>query len=215
LDLRSRLTRQRQHARRGRKRGGAAPLSRVSQIAKGAHVAPSTLRLPSEGFLDTQFITGRSVARSSAFYSEVLGDEVPVHDQALSNSWVIMNPGGGPTPDKPDISVVDHELGNAASSFITCGRRHPGLLRAVEFEGRRVRDTANREAPRSAATSATAMATASIWWSGRPGTPTGSPTPTSPNPKFARARAQARLPTTSGPCFAREPPTPGRMRAEW
>jgi hypothetical protein len=25
----------------------------------------------------------------------------------LSNSWVIMNPGGGPTPDKPDISVVN------------------------------------------------------------------------------------------------------------
>jgi hypothetical protein len=25
----------------------------------------------------------------------------------LANSWVIMNPGGGPTPDKPDISVVD------------------------------------------------------------------------------------------------------------
>jgi hypothetical protein len=28
------------------------------------------------------------------------------------DSWVIMNPGGGPTPDKPDISVVDHEFDN-------------------------------------------------------------------------------------------------------
>ena len=28
----------------------------------------------------------------------------------LANSWVIMNPGGGPTPDKPD-SVVDYEPG--------------------------------------------------------------------------------------------------------
>ena len=36
----------------------------------------------------------------------------------LSNSWVIMNPGGGPTADKPDISVVDHEPGNTVSSFM-------------------------------------------------------------------------------------------------
>jgi hypothetical protein len=35
----------------------------------------------------------------------------------LSNSWVIMNPGGGPTPDKPDISVVDYERGNTVSGF--------------------------------------------------------------------------------------------------
>jgi hypothetical protein len=25
----------------------------------------------------------------------------------LSNSWIIMNPGGGPMPDKPGISVVN------------------------------------------------------------------------------------------------------------
>ena len=36
----------------------------------------------------------------------------------LSNSWVIMNPGGGPTPDKPDIPVIDYEAGNTVSSFI-------------------------------------------------------------------------------------------------
>ena len=36
----------------------------------------------------------------------------------LSNSWVIMNPGGGPTPDKPDISVVDYEPGNTVSIFM-------------------------------------------------------------------------------------------------
>jgi hypothetical protein len=36
----------------------------------------------------------------------------------LANSWVIMNPGGGPTPDKPDISVVDNEPGSTVSSFL-------------------------------------------------------------------------------------------------
>jgi hypothetical protein len=29
-----------------------------------------------------------------------------------------MNPGGGPTPDKPGISVVDHEPGNTVSTFM-------------------------------------------------------------------------------------------------
>ena len=36
----------------------------------------------------------------------------------LSNSWLLMNPGGPPTPDKPDISVVNYEPGNTVSSFL-------------------------------------------------------------------------------------------------
>ena len=36
----------------------------------------------------------------------------------LANSWVIMNPGGGPTPDKPDISVVNYEFDNTVSTFM-------------------------------------------------------------------------------------------------
>src|SRR6202046_2649765 len=77
---------------------------------------------PTEGFLVTLFITVRSVARSRAFYSEVLGGQVVLEENPcmvkLANSWVIMNPGGGPTPDKPDISVVDHDPGNTVSMVI-------------------------------------------------------------------------------------------------
>jgi catechol 2,3-dioxygenase-like lactoylglutathione lyase family enzyme len=80
------------------------------------------LPAPSEGFLVTHFITVRSVARARAFYSEVLGGRVVLEENPcmvkLANSWVIMNPGGGPTPDKPDISVVDYEPGNTVSSFL-------------------------------------------------------------------------------------------------
>ena len=77
---------------------------------------------PSEGFLVTQFLTVRSVARSRAFYSEVLGGRVVLEENPcmvkLSNSWVIMNPGGPPTPDKPEISVVDYQPGNTTSIFM-------------------------------------------------------------------------------------------------
>jgi len=80
------------------------------------------LPVPSEDFIVTLFITVRSVARSRAFYSEVLGGQVVLEENPcmvkLANSWVIMNPGGGPTPDKPDISVVNYEFDNTVSIFM-------------------------------------------------------------------------------------------------
>ena len=80
------------------------------------------LPTPSEGLLVTQFLTVRSVARSRAFYSDVLGGQVVLEENPcivkLSNSWIIMNPGGGPTPDKQDITLVNNEAGTTVSSFM-------------------------------------------------------------------------------------------------
>ena len=80
------------------------------------------LPTPAEGMLVTLFITVGKVARSRAFYSEVLGGTVVLPENPcivkLANSWIIMNPGGPPTPDKPDISVVDYEPGDSTSIFL-------------------------------------------------------------------------------------------------
>src|SRR3954465_13893527 len=80
------------------------------------------LPIPDEGIFVTLFLTVRSVARSRAFYSEVLGGEVVLDENPcmirLANSWVILNPGGGPTPDKPDISLVNYEPRSTVSSFM-------------------------------------------------------------------------------------------------
>ena len=77
---------------------------------------------PDEGVLVTLFITVRNVARSRDFYSRVLGGDVVVNENPcivkLSNSWIIMNPGGPPTPDKPGISVVNYEPGDTTSTFL-------------------------------------------------------------------------------------------------
>lgn len=77
---------------------------------------------PSEGILVTMFITVGEVARSREFYSQVLGGTVVLEENPctvkLANSWIIMNPGGGPTPDKPDISVVDYEPDGTTSIFL-------------------------------------------------------------------------------------------------
>jgi catechol 2,3-dioxygenase-like lactoylglutathione lyase family enzyme len=83
---------------------------------------PPDLPAPSEGILITQFITVRDTARSRDFYTRILGGTVVVDENPcivkLANSWIIMNPGGGPTPDKPGISVVDYEAGDTTSTFL-------------------------------------------------------------------------------------------------
>ena len=77
---------------------------------------------PDDGFVATLFITVRSVARARDFYSRVLGGTVVLEENPcvvrLSNSWIIMNPGGPPTPDKPGISVVNYEPGDTTSIFL-------------------------------------------------------------------------------------------------
>jgi catechol 2,3-dioxygenase-like lactoylglutathione lyase family enzyme len=82
----------------------------------------ANLPVPTEGILVTLFITVRQVVRSRDFYSRVLGGTVVLDENPcivrLSNSWIIMNPGGPPTPDKPEISVVDYEAGDTTSIFL-------------------------------------------------------------------------------------------------
>ena len=86
------------------------------------HMDLASLPAPAEGFLVTLFITVRKVARSRDFYSRVLGGTVALDENPcivrLSNSWIIMNPGGPPTPDKPGITVVDYEPGDTTSIFL-------------------------------------------------------------------------------------------------
>ena len=88
----------------------------------GPYIDFANLPAPEEGILASVFITVRKVARSRDFYSRVLGGTVVLEENPcivkLSNSWIIMNPGGPPTPDKPGISVVDYEPGATTSIFL-------------------------------------------------------------------------------------------------
>lgn len=77
---------------------------------------------PGEGFVITHFLSVRDVARSRAFYAEVLGGHVVLEENPcivkLANGWIIMNPGGGPTPDKPDVTLKPPEDEATVSSFL-------------------------------------------------------------------------------------------------
>ena len=59
------------------------------------------------------FIVSDDVERSRRFYTEVLGGKTVItgaaNDEvtyvALANSWIIINIGGGPTEDKPTVTL--------------------------------------------------------------------------------------------------------------
>ncbi|GEB51958.1 MULTISPECIES: VOC family protein [Streptomyces] len=80
------------------------------------------LPAPRTGILLTHFLTVADVARSRHFYSEVLGGEVVLAENPcivkLANAWLIMNPGGGPTPDKPEVTLQTPDDPGRASSFL-------------------------------------------------------------------------------------------------
>lgn len=77
---------------------------------------------PQEGLLLTHFLTVSDVARSRVFYADIFGGQVVLEENPcivkVANSWIIMNPGGGPTPDKPDIVLRPPEATDPVSTFL-------------------------------------------------------------------------------------------------
>jgi catechol 2,3-dioxygenase-like lactoylglutathione lyase family enzyme len=81
------------------------------------------LRPPAEGIVLTHFIVSDDVERSRRFYADVLGGTVAFSSGqltyvALSNSWVIINVGGGPTDDKPAVTLETPRDPDRVSSFL-------------------------------------------------------------------------------------------------
>jgi catechol 2,3-dioxygenase-like lactoylglutathione lyase family enzyme len=77
---------------------------------------------PRSGIALTHFIVSDDVERSRRFYTEVLGGE-EVHAGepsvvSLANSWIIINVGGGPTDDKPTVTLEAPPDPDRASSFL-------------------------------------------------------------------------------------------------
>ncbi len=77
---------------------------------------------PKEGILLTHFIVSDDVERSRRFYTDVLGGETVLEGEptivALANGWVTINVGGGPTEDKPTVTLETPPDPNRTSSFL-------------------------------------------------------------------------------------------------
>jgi len=72
------------------------------------------------------FIVSDDVERSRRFYTEVLGGKTVISGElndevtyiALANSWIIINVGGGPTDDKPTVTLETQPDPGRVSSFL-------------------------------------------------------------------------------------------------
>jgi catechol 2,3-dioxygenase-like lactoylglutathione lyase family enzyme len=68
---------------------------------------------PRDGFTVAYFLTVADIERSTRFYESVFGANVLSRGDAngapgyiqLANTWLILNVGGGPTPDKPTVTL--------------------------------------------------------------------------------------------------------------
>jgi predicted enzyme related to lactoylglutathione lyase len=80
---------------------------------------------PQDGFTVAHFLTVADIERSARFYETVFGGRImsrgdnsgAVYIQ-IANTWLIVNVGGGPTPDKPSITLGVPVDPDSVSSFM-------------------------------------------------------------------------------------------------
>jgi catechol 2,3-dioxygenase-like lactoylglutathione lyase family enzyme len=77
---------------------------------------------PTGSMVLAHFIASDDVQRSRRFYTEVLGGQAVITGEptyvALANSWIVINTGGGPTDDKPAVTLEPPDNPNRVSSFL-------------------------------------------------------------------------------------------------
>src|SRR6202041_3139935 len=79
---------------------------------------------PPKGMVVCHFIVSDDVERSRRFYTEVLGGRVVFSGDvtnvnvALANSFIVINVGGGPTDDKPTVTLETPRDPDRVSSFL-------------------------------------------------------------------------------------------------
>jgi lactoylglutathione lyase len=82
----------------------------------------SDLPNPAEGFVVTHFLVVADQDRSRNFYQSVFGATVARERDPvilkIVNTWLILNDGGGPTDDKPTVTLSTPADPSRASAFM-------------------------------------------------------------------------------------------------
>ena len=85
-------------------------------------MADSEFPAPQSGFVVTHFLVVSDQDRSREFYRSVFGATVLVERDPvimrLANSWLILNVGGGPTDDKPTVTLTTPPDPDRTSAFL-------------------------------------------------------------------------------------------------
>jgi lactoylglutathione lyase len=85
-------------------------------------VADNEFPAPQSGFVVTHFLVVSDQDRSRDFYRTVFGATVVLERDPvimkIANSWLILNVGGGPTDDKPTVTLTPPTDPDHASAFL-------------------------------------------------------------------------------------------------
>ena len=77
---------------------------------------------PREGFVLTHFLVVSDQDRSREFYKSLFDGKVVLERDPVimkvANSWLILNNGGGPTDDKPTVTLTTPPDANQTSAFL-------------------------------------------------------------------------------------------------
>jgi catechol 2,3-dioxygenase-like lactoylglutathione lyase family enzyme len=84
---------------------------------------PDDLPIPKEGgFVVTHFLVVSDQERSRDFYQSVFDGKVVLERDPVimkvANSWLILNVGGGPTDDKPTVTLTTPANPDQTSAFL-------------------------------------------------------------------------------------------------
>ena len=83
---------------------------------------PEDFPAPKEGFVITHFLVVSDQDRSRDFYQSLLGGQVLIERDPVimkvANTWHILNVGGGPTDDKPTVTLSVPKDPNHTSAFL-------------------------------------------------------------------------------------------------
>jgi len=77
---------------------------------------------PEEGFVITHLLVVADQDRSREFYRSVFGGEVVLERDPVvmkvANTWLMLNVGGGPTDDKPGVTLITPPDPGRTSAFL-------------------------------------------------------------------------------------------------
>jgi catechol 2,3-dioxygenase-like lactoylglutathione lyase family enzyme len=80
---------------------------------------------PTEGFVATITLMVEDPVRTARFYADVFGGEIVWEGGGgmpsvvqLANTWIIANVGGGPTEDKPTVTLAPPDDPDRVDSFM-------------------------------------------------------------------------------------------------
>ena len=83
---------------------------------------PEDFPAPKQGFIITHFLVVADQDRSREFYRSVFGGQVLIERDPVimkvANTWLILNVGGGPTDDKPTVTLETPRDPNRTSAFL-------------------------------------------------------------------------------------------------